>query len=265
MNDITNSRLDLIWTLAAEEYVKDLIVESRKPQANAKIAEFTENKILRMIRRDHRRTQRRKTWKVLRTLLVACLIIATLALAACMALPTVREAIWKVVLDWGDESVKIGFVTPENTNSADSTTAITPMDPSASTAPAEPSDPPKPPASEPPTFIEEVNIPTYLPIGYTIQSKIMRKAYIVDYFNTEGNWALTFQQMTISSESEGDATQGNAIDVIVNGMNAILFTYEDQPNAYMLYWQDSQYRYSINGYFDSYDDLLKMAESVQVK
>lgn len=263
MNDIANSRLDLIWTLAADEYVKELIRESRIPQANVTIDEFTENKILRMIRRDHRRTQTRKTWKVFRTLLVACLILATLALAACMTLPTVREAIWQVVLDWGDESVKINFVPP---NDADSTNpAVTTVDTPANTTTTEPSDPPEPPASEPPTSIEEVNIPSYVPEKYTVQSSSMRKVYTMMYFNSTGDSVITFQQMIITSGSEGDATEGTATNVIVNGINAVLLTFEDQPNAYILYWQDHQYRYTINGYFESYADLLRMAESVAVK
>ena len=263
MNDIANSRLDLIWTLAADEYVKELIRESRIPQANATIDESIENKILRMIRRNHRHTQRQKTWKIFRTLLVACLILATLVLAACMALPTVREAIWRVVLDWGDESVKINFVPPNDAYSTNP--AVTTVDTPTSTTTTEPSDPPEPPVVEPPTSIEEVNIPSYVPAKYTVQSIMLRKAYMLSYFDTEGNEVITFKQMLISSDSKGDATDGIANDVIVNGMNAILFTYEDQPNAYMLYWQDSQYRYSINGYFDSYEDLLRMAESVAIK
>ena len=35
MNDITNSKLDLIWTIAAEEYVQDLVRESRIPREDA--------------------------------------------------------------------------------------------------------------------------------------------------------------------------------------------------------------------------------------
>lgn len=266
MNNGANTKLDLIWALAAEEYVKDLILESRKPQADAVIDEYTEKKILRMIRKDDRHRRYGNVRSVFRYVLVACLIAATLALAACMAHPTIREAIWKVFLEWGDESVKISFVPPNDTDSAHTTQladpAVTTVDTSASTT--EPSDPPEPPAPEPPTSIEAVNIPTYLPVGYTIQSTIMRKAYIVDYFNANGELVITFKQMTISSGSKGDGTEGTATEVTVNGLNAVLFTYDDS-SLYLLYWQDGQYRYSINGHFASFKELLRMAESVKVK
>lgn len=267
MNNGANTKLDLIWALAAEEYVKDLILESRKPQADAVIDEYTEKKILRMIRKDDRHRRYGNVRSVFRYVLVACLIAATLALAACMAHPTIREAIWKVFLEWGDESVKISFVPPNDTDSAHTTQladpAVTTVDTSASTT--EPSDPPEPPTPEPPTSIEEVNMPGYVPEKYAVQSSMTRKVYKLSYFNTDGEEVITFRQMTFSSGSEGDATEGIATDVIVNGLNAVVFTFEDDPKAYMLYWQDNQYRYSISGSFESYDDLLKMAESVEVK
>lgn len=268
MNDITNSKLDLIWTIAAEEYVQDLVRESRIPQEDAVMDEWTRARILRMIRKEHNRTKRRPIWKALRIALVACLVLATLALAACIALPTVREAIWKVVLEWGDESVKINFVPADDPD--DSSAALITTDPATSTTTVTTTEPtdepdPEPPAVEPPSSIQEVNIPGYVPAGYTVQSKIMRKVYIVDYANANGDVVITFKQMTITSGSEGDSQEGNPTDIIVNGLNAVLITYADNPNLYVLYWQDSQYRYSISGAFESQNELLQMAASVQVK
>ena len=268
MNDITNSKLDLIWTIAAEEYVQDLVRESRIPREDAVMDEWTRAKILRMIRKEHNRTKRRPIWKALRIALVACLVLATLALAACIALPTVREAIWKVVLEWGDESVKINFVPADDPD--DSSAALITTDPATSTTTVTTTEPtdeldPEPPAVEPPSSIQEVNIPGYVPAGYTVQSSASRKVYMVSYYDTEGNVAFTFKQTTISSGSKGDSEEGNATEVIVNGLNAVLITYTDNPNLYVLYWQDSQYRYSIYGTFDSPSELLQMAASVQVK
>ncbi len=263
MNDIANTKLDILWTLAADEYVKDLIRESRVPHPDTVIDEWTEGKILRMIRKERNRTKRRHVWKYLRIALVACLVLATLALAACMAFPTVREAIWQVVLDWGDESVKIQFVPAEDPdyNNAAVTTSSDP----AGTTTTDSSDEPDEPIPEPPTSIQEINIPSYVPAGYTVQSKTMRKAYIVDYLNSNGAVVATFKQMTFSAGSEGDATEGIATDVEVNGLNAVLFTYQDSPNVYQLYWQDTQYKYCIYGNFESYEELLRMANSVTVK
>ncbi len=269
MNDIANSKLDLIWTLAADEYVKDLICESRVSRADAVMDAWTENKILRMIRKEHNRTKRRKLWKVVRIALVACLTVATLAFAACMAFPTVREAIWKVVLQWGDESVKIEFVPsddPDYTSPAGTTTDVSAgITTTELSDPSTQPDPPDQPVVEPPTSIEEVNVPAYVPAGYTVESTGTRKTHTLMYYNAAGEIMITFKQMTVSFGSEGDAQDGIATDVTINGMNAILITYEDQPNAFLLYWQDAQYKYNIHGYFESYDELIELANSVAVK
>ena len=268
MNDIANSKLDLIWVFAADEYVKDLFRESKIPHPDAVMDEITEARILRMIRKEHYRTKRRQAWKIVRIALVACLILATLALAACVAIPTIREAIWKVMLEWGDESVKINFVPaddPDYTNPSVTTTSKPSDSPATSTTTTKPTDEPEPPVVEAPTSIKEVNIPSYVPVGYTVQSSAMRKVYTLLYYNSEGNVVITFQQMTIASGSEGDSMEGIATDVVINGLNAVLITYADQPNLYVLYWQDSQYKYSIYGTFASRDEILRMAGSVAVK
>jgi cytoskeletal protein RodZ len=268
MNDIANSKIDLIWMFAADEYVKDLIRESRVPHPDAVMDKITEARILRMIRKDHHRQKRRQAWKIVRVALVACLILATLALAACVAIPTIREAIWKVVLEWGDESVKINFVPsddPDYTNPSVTTTDQPSDGPTTTTTTTKPTDEPEPPVVEAPTSIKEVNIPSYVPSGYTVQSSASRKVYMVTYYDSEGNVAATFQQMTISSGSEGDSQEGVSTDIIINGLNAVLITYEDHPDLYVLYWQDSQYRYNISGTFESQDEVLRIANSVVVK
>lgn len=106
MKSIENKRLDILWTLAADEYVNELVQESKVAQTDAVIDPSIERKILRMIRKDHRCTQRRKLWNVIRPMLVACLIIATLALAACMAHPTIRKTVKQVLREWTNTSVQ---------------------------------------------------------------------------------------------------------------------------------------------------------------
>ena len=106
MKSIENKRLDILWTLAADEYVNELVQESKVAQTDAVIDPSIERKILRMIRKDHRSTQHRKLWNVLRPMLVACLIIASLAMAACMAHPTVRKAVKQVLREWTNTSVQ---------------------------------------------------------------------------------------------------------------------------------------------------------------
>jgi hypothetical protein len=117
---------------------------------------------------------------------------------------------------------------------------------------------------KPPKYIEEVNVPSYMPTGYTSNSTLTKKAFMMDYYNQIGENVITFKQRIISSGSEGDAEEGTANEITINGFQAIVISYADHPNEYVLYWQDNQYRYSIHGYFEDYDELIRMATSVKV-
>ncbi len=261
MNKNPNEELDLIWAMASKEFVKDILIEAEPTESDVKLDDITDNKILHLIHKNNRRTKRLKVWKALRIALVACLALATLALAACMAMPTVREAIWKVVLEWGDESVKIDFVPADDPDYtiSDPTTD----DPSGATT--EPTNKPTEPVVKPPKSIEEVNVPSYMPVGYMTEGWLMQSNYVMIYYDSTGTNVITYNQMIIDSNSYGDAEDGIATEITINGLNAILITYSDQPTEYVLYWQDAKYRYNIHGWFQSYDELIRMASSVEVK
>lgn len=263
MNNIPNEKLDLIWAMASNEFVKDILIEAEPSESDIKIDDATDNKILHLIRKNNRRTKRRQVWKALRIALVACLALATLALAACMAMPTVREAIWKVVLEWGEESVKIDFV--PNDDPDYTTSGNTSEDPSSTTTTAGSTDEPDEPVVEPPKSIEEVNVPSYMPVGYTTESSLMHNAFRLSYYNENEERVCIFRQVTIDSTTTGDAEGGIAKELTINGLSAIQISYSDEPNVYYLIWQDSKYRYIIYGYFESYDELIRLATSVEVK
>ena len=54
-------------------------------------------------------------------------------------------------------------------------------------------------------------------------------------------------------------------DVTINGFEGIVLTYAKEPRVYAVYWQDHEYRYHIYALFDSMEDALRMAESVDVR
>ena len=248
-------RLDTILALATAEYMRQETEAFLSAETDAALSEETERKINRMIRIEKGKKTRRKVWKVLRTVLIAALAAATVALAACVAHPEIREAIWKVVLTWGDESVKIDFV-PANPN----------RKPGANSADNNrPTQKPNTPIPDAPKSIEAVRVPGYMPNGWTAESRNTGTIFSIDYYNADGESIITFVQMIIDSDSSVDANGATATELAVNGWDGVLLTYEDQPSVYMLYWQDYEYRYSFYGQFDSLDQLITMAESVYVE
>lgn len=266
MNTHPYNKLDAILALASVEYMKDVTNEFLTTTMDVELSVQTRHQIMRMIRKKEHQGTRQKAWKVCRGILVACLILATLALAACMAIPTIREAIWKVMLEWNDESVKIQFVPNDD---PDYTTGVDPSETTANlpenSTVTEPEDEPDVPTVTPPTSIEEVNVPGYMPMGYTTKSSLESNNFQLLYYNANNTMEIIYRQAIIGYDTEGDGEGGIATELTVNGLNAVLFTYEGEDNIYNLYWQDNQYRYNIYGYFASYDDLIRMATSVAVK
>ena len=259
MNNCNYDKLDAIMSLATAEYVKELNEEFLNAECAFEVSYTTKQRILRMIRKDKFRTNHRKTRTVFKYIMVAALIAATVAFTACMALPRIREAIWKAVLDWHDEYVSIQFVpaTTEDPNAS----ANKPSDPNSTDTNEKPNDP----IIVPPTSIEEVNVPSYMPMGYRSESTLMERTYTANYFDKNNAFMFCYTQMIIDSDSKGDGEEGTATEITINGLSAIVLTYSDEPNVYTLYWQDQQYRYRIYGYFEDYNELIRIATSVDVK
>ena len=248
-------RLDTILALATAEYMRQETEAFLAAETDATLGEETKRKITRMIRMEKGKNTRRKVWKVLHTLLIAALAAATVALVACVAHPEIRDAIWKVVLTWGDESVQIEFVpaTPNRKPGADSA----PTD-----SPTQKPNAPDDPIPDPPKSIEELRMPGFVPEKWTFETQKSRSIFTVDYFNGEGKVQATFQQMTMGYNSSVNSEGAVETKLTVNGWEAVLLTYAGKPDLYVLYWQDASYRYSLNGAFESLDQLLRMAQSV---
>lgn len=259
MNDYTSDRLDSILTLAATEYAKKLTDEFSSAKPDFEMSEATERRIMRMIRKDKHRTSRKNAWRIVKYIMVACLIVATVAFTACMAISRIRQAIWKAIVEWHDDCVSVQFV-PNETDANDTWTSVSTDTTSDTLSTA--ADSPNVPLL---TTIEEVNMPSYMPVGYTTTSIIMGKSFTLSYFDESGAWVFTFNQMVVDADSKGDCREGKFTETTVNGLDAIVITYDDQPNVYTLYWQDSQYRYNIYGYFEDYNELIRFVESVEVK
>ena len=265
MNTYPYDRLDAILALASVEYMKDAKKEFLTTTMNVQASPEVRRKVMRKIRTEEHQPIRQKFFRGIRIALVACLILASLALAACMAIPTIREAIWRVVLEWNDDYVAIQFVPSDDPKYTNHTNALHTTTKAPETTTPEPDNEPDKPIVTPPTSIEKVNVPSYMPAGYTTKSSLESSTYRLSYYNESGVMEVIYRQAVIGMLSLGDAENGVATEISINGLNAILVTYSDDENVYNLYWQDNYYCYNIYGYFDTYDQLIRMATSVAVK
>lgn len=259
MNNYTCDQLDAILTLATAKYAQKLTDEFLSAKPDFELSEQAEQRILRLIRKDKHRTTRKNAGRIVKYIMVACLIAATLAFTACMAFPRIRQAIWKAIVEWHDDYIAVKFVPSEP--EASNTSTAEPSD----TVLEDTTDTPDSPIAVPPDSIEEINTPSYMPIGYTTKSSLKKGVFRLSYYDESDAFVFSYNQMVIDSGSEGDALEGISTETTLNGLSAIVITYDDDPNVYTLYWQDSQYRYSIYGYFEDYNELIRFATSVEVK
>lgn len=201
--------------------------------------------------------------KTLRVIAIAAALLLSIAFVACMSIPEVREAIWEAVVEVYEDYVSIDFVEPNRESDAIITTpANTAADTSQNTTTTEPTEPSRP---EPPKSIVETNAPIFVPEGYEMFESETDKLYWVDYFSLSSNDMYSFTQSVIQeSFYKGNSEEGTLSEIQLNGLTAILITY-DKPNEYGLYWQDSQYQYSLYGIFESYNQLISIGSSVSRK
>lgn len=199
----------------------------------------------------------RALWRArLRIAAVACLIAASLAFTACMSIPEVRKALWNVLMSWHDDHVEIHFKPSDTsgTETSDKGSAETP---------------PETPIS-PSQSIEKIASATYLPEGYYAVEK-ESTALRVDTFYYDANDNMKFQllQQVIDEEAHRDVIidteNGSTTTIYVNGQEGILVEYSDVPGRFTLLWQDESYRYSLYGTFDSYTELMKIAEGIKIE
>ena len=246
MNELRAKRFDLAIAASVRENVlrdaeKFLAIDESGIADNLKL----KKRILRMVEYGRVRAKHLPSWKII---LVAALLAIVLAFTACMCIPTVREALWSIVLEWHDEYIKVEFKPNEST-----TTTL----PTGTT-------------KVPPKSIEVKAMLTYLPEGYTVANEIaMSTFYMINYKNLDSGEQIRFVQMTIDSDGNGSfmVDSDNAVTktVYVNGFKGVLFEYADEQGLYSLTWQDESYKYLLNGVFTSADEIVRVAEGVLVE
>ena len=81
------------------------------------------------------------------------------------------------------------------------------------------------------------------------------------YYDANGNVAGTFAQSLLgNSYTAFDNTNAEVLDVVIGEHNGILIRYS--PTEFAFVWMDGQYRYKLLSYTMTYEDGLKIAESL---
>lgn len=261
-------RLDALILLSCESCIDEEVNEFYDQKIEHTMSERANRRILRMIRRYDRA---RKFAPYKRPLLIAAfavMLAITLSFVACMSIPKVRKAIWKAITEWHDDYISVKFVPNDDEGSTTGTAKET--NPTTehgtdepdktSTTTDKPNDQPVVHV-DPPETIAEINVPTYIPEGYTVEKTLLTTMYLeVYYFNS--SFKYSFYQLVFSAfdSIDMDSQYINEHEYIINGINFRILEYDD--NMYNIVWNDNKYAYYISGTFEDTTVLNDVLKSV---
>ena len=232
MKELHMEKFDVLLSLASAECVK----EEAEAFLSADISEIADNpQMLRKVLGGSRKGK----WHTVKIILLVALLCMSIAFTACMLVPEIRQAIWNVLVRGHDDHVEINFEENSETNS------VTPV-------------------MEYPKTIEKKMELTYVPEGYFKgEERILDGQYRVIYYSEEGDYAFNITQSILET---ADSCVNNISTLImqlkIGQHDAVLIEKDANKIKYSLVWQDSQYRYIVDGSFTSISELILVAESI---
>ena len=232
MKELHMEKFDVLLSLASAECVK----EEAEAFLSADISEIADNpQMLRKVLGGSRKGK----WHTVKIILLVALLCMSIAFTACMLVPEIRQAIWNVLVRGHDDHVEINF---EENSEANSVT----------------------PVVEYPNTIEKKMELTYVPEGYVKgEEYILECQYKANYYSKDSEYAFTIAQGIIrKTDSYMDSVNSGVIRLKIKQHDAVLIEKDDSEMIYSLIWQDSQYRYVIEGSFVSVSELIKVAENI---
>ncbi len=221
-------------------------------------------KILREVKREQR-----PRMSVGRMIAAACLIALCVSITACVAIPKVRNAIKHAIIEWRDKYITIEFVEqPQESAEQSESTAVTGEQntPTDSTADTTDTQALSDTEAAKPTTIEKKAFATNLPEGYTYKVDADTfGVYMASYYQGDSRKFRITQKVITQQLSWADSENQTVTLGEINGYQAVLLENTKNPSLFMLVWQDMQYEYKIEGYFSSKDELLTVAEGMQLQ
>ena len=230
--------------------------------------EYNEEIKKRMLRYAFKRSRYERKRYAVKMILVACLVAMSVVFTACVSIPKIREAIWGAVIEWYDDHISVKFeeITeqpietsePIKTDTGKTSAVVT--DEVATSVQIEA-------IVIPPKTIEHRAYVASLPEGYYaeegVESTIDRD---VNFYDANGVWVFWLYQKVITGDPTFlDSENQNIIEIKINNNIAFLLKDTSSENFYTVIWTDGLYEYTIYGIFNSVDELIDIAECVELK
>ena len=262
MNIGINDKLDILISLAAKDCGNDDVVMF---DSLDKSRAFLDKRFYIKLRQIVNRKKHAPTIIVLKKCLVrvavALMALMSLGFLTIMATPDLRDALFEAVVEWYDNYVSIRYEPiKDDTYEPDITEEST--DVSLTKSPEEESSVPV--IVAPPTKIEIVMKPTYIPEGLEEELIVSNiSTVVIDYY--DGNdLCYTYNQILFRDNKKLlDNETIQIANTIINGYAASIVEHKNQ-NEKAIIWTDGLYYYQIITYSSkiSVEQLIIIASSV---
>lgn len=263
MNIGINDKLDILISLAAKDCGNDDVVMF---DSLDKSRAFLDKRFYIKLRQIVNRKKHAPTIIVLKKCLVrvavALMALMSLGFLTIMATPDLRQAVFEAVVEWYEGYISIQY-NPVGKDTHKNNLADESTDVSLTENPGDESEIPV--VSSPPTKIEKVMRPTYIPEGLeedVVVSNI--SVVVIDYYH--GNdWVGSYQQILFRDNEKLFDNETIIIQSTnVNGYAATIIEYGNKDGQAII-WTDGIYYYQIYLFTEhiNEEELISIAESVQ--
>jgi len=209
------------------EGVENIILESlpKEDDLSHKFSKRFERKMNKLIRQERRTPFTKAFINYSKKAAIIFLIFISITFAAIMSVEAYRVKFFEVVIEVWEEFTSIIFKGKENIDDG----KLIPI------------------------------IPTYIPHDFTIIEEDTNHYEHFIYWENDDGIEIMFEQAKITSNAIINDTEGIEIEkTLVDEQEIISFT---NKNVHQLYWNDSNYIYTIISAYDK-KDLIKMVESI---
>lgn len=260
MNIAINDKLDALISLTAKECGNDDVEMFNNLDTSKVSLEKRFYLKLRQIISKHKHSAIIFTIKkCLVRLAVALMALMSLGFLTIMATPDLREAIFEAVIEWYDNYISIRYE-PVGDDTYDADTTYESIDSSFVDGSENESNSP---IVVPPTKIEKVMKPAYIPKGVEEEELLNNNTVVACdyYFGNE----LLYHYSQILFKDNGKLFDNATIIVAnteINGYNASILEYSHKEGKAIV-WTDGLYYYHIHSSFLDLEEIIKIAQSVK--
>ena len=228
MKSKKRDNFDYLISMASEDLVcKNSEWYENIDNSEVEMSRKTDRKIKKLFRIEYRKRVS-PVYNVLSKAAIIVMVIMSIMFTSMMSVSAIREAVWEIITEWYDEYFSVKYEPTDET-------------------------------VVPPTMIEEIRKPIWMPKDYTEEVLLdSKKLYISEYY-FDDEFVLSFQQKVLD---ESDVFYDNKnSEIITVGDHEVMITKND--NSIIFLWTDGEYAYDMISEYFSVQEMYEILEHMK--